>query len=154
MVFPMPVFVHSQVRRVVIQENVVRRVVQKLLALIGETNSEVSIDFVGDARMRHLNRGYRRKDKTTDVLAFASREAGGPRSLMLGDVVVSVPEAMRQAKVLGHSLNQELARLLIHGLLHLVGYDHELGEKEARRMKHKEEKLFTAFKPLPKLVKC
>ncbi|MDT7043396.1 rRNA maturation RNase YbeY [Candidatus Nitronereus thalassa] len=150
----MPVFVHSQVRRVVIQTAVVSRVVQKLLTLLGETASEVSIDFVGDARMRHLNRAYRRKDRTTDVLAFASREAGGPHSPMLGDVVVSVPAAMRQAKELGHALNQELARLLIHGLLHLVGYDHELGAKEAQRMRRKEEKLFAALKPLPKLVTC
>jgi probable rRNA maturation factor len=148
----MPVFVHSQVRRVLIREAVVGRVVLKLLSLVGESASEISINLVGDARMRHLNREYRQKDRTTDVLAFASREAGGPPSPILGDVVVSVPMAMRQAKSLGHSLNQELARLLIHGLLHLVGYDHERSDKEAQRMQRKEEKLFAALIPLPKLV--
>ena len=149
----MPVFVRSCVRSVVVREAVVGRVLQQLLALVGETTSEISIEFVGDARMRRLNRGYRQKDQTTDVLAFAYREAGGPATPMLGDVVVSVPTAKRQAESLGHSLNEELIRLLIHGLLHVVGYDHELGEKEAQRMRRKEEKLLEALKPLPKLVK-
>jgi len=146
------VFVHSRVRHVLIGEAVVRRVVQKLLASVGAPASEISIEFVGDTRMRRLNRDYREKDRTTDVLAFACREAGGPASPMLGDVVVSVPAAMRQAVSLEHSLNEELVRLLVHGLLHVVGYDHERGEKEARRMRGKAEKLFEAIKPLPKLV--
>ncbi len=149
----MPVFVHSRVRRVLIREAVVRRVVQELLVSIGEAESEISIEFVGDARMRRLNRDYRQKDQTTDVLAFASREAGCPASLMLGDVVVAVSMARRQAASLGHSLNEELIRLLIHGLLHVVGYDHERGDKEAQRMRRKEAKLFEALKSLPRLVK-
>ncbi len=149
----MPVFVRSCVRSVLVREAAVRRIVQKLLACVGEAASEISIEFVGGARMRRLNRDYRQKDRTTDVLAFACREAGGPASPMLGDVVVSVPTAMRQAVSLKHSLDEELVRLLIHGLLHVVGYDHECGEKEARRMRRKEEKLFEALKPLPKLVK-
>jgi len=148
-----PVFVHSRVRHVLIREAAVRRVVQKLLACVGEAESEISIEFVGNTRMRRLNRDFRQKDRTTDVLAFACREAGGPASPMLGDVVVSVPTAMGQAVALEYSLNEELVRLLIHGLLHLVGYDHELGEKEARRMRGKEEKLLAALKPLPRLVK-
>jgi rRNA maturation RNase YbeY len=149
----MPVFIHSRVRTVLIRETVVGQVLQQLLALVGETTSEISIEFVGDARMRRLNRDYRQKDQTTDVLAFACWEAGGPASPMLGDVVVSVPTAKRQAESLGHSLNEELIRLLIHGLLHVVGYDHELGEKEAQRMRRKENQLLAALKPLPRLVK-
>ena len=149
----MPVFIHSRVRTVLIRETVVGQVLQQLLALVGETTSEISIEFVGDARMRRLNRDYRQKDQTTDVLAFAGWEAGGPASPMLGDVVVSVPTAKRQAESLGHSLNEELIRLLIHGLLHVVGYDHELGEKEAQRMRRKENQLLAALKPLPRLVK-
>ena len=149
----MPVFIHSRVRTVLIREAVVGRVVQQLLALVGETTSEVSIEFVGDARMRRLNCDYRQKDQTTDVLAFACREAGGPATPMLGDVVVSVPTAKRQAESLVLSLNEELVRLLIHGLLHVLGYDHERSTKEAQRMRRKEEKLLEALKPLPKLVK-
>lgn len=148
----MPVFVHSRVRRVLIRESVVCRVVQELLDFVREADSEVSIEFIGDTRMRRLNRDYRRKDSTTDVLAFASREAGGPPSPILGDVVVSVPTAIRQAESIGHSLNEELVRLLIHGLLHLIGYDHERSEVEARKMKRKEEALWKHVSPIPKLV--
>lgn len=148
----MPVFVHSRVRRVLIREAVVCRIVQQLLASIGEAASEISIEFVGDVRMRRLNREYRKKDRTTDVLAFASREAGGPPSPLLGDVVVSVPTALRQADSLGHSLSEELIRLLIHGVLHLVGYDHERSEAEAQRMRRKEQALLAILKPFPKLA--
>jgi len=149
----MPVFVRSRVRRRQVREAVVSRIVQRLLALVGESGSELSIEFVGDTRMRRLNRDYRRQDRSTDVLAFASREAGGPPSSMLGDVVVSLPMAERQARTLGHSVHEELIRLLIHGVLHVIGYDHERGGKEAQRMKRKEERLFATFKPLPKVVK-
>jgi len=148
----MPVFVHSRVRSVLIREAAVRRVVQELLACVGEAASEISIEFVGDARMRRLNRDYRQKDRTTDVLAFACREAGGPATSMLGDVVVSVPTAKRQAVSLEHSLNEELVRLLIHGLLHVVGYDHERSEDDARKMRRKEQVLGKALMPLPSLV--
>lgn len=149
----MPVFVHSRIRRELVRETVVQRVIQWLLVSLGEAESEVSIEFVGDTRMRRLNREYRKKDRTTDVLAFASREAGGPPSPLLGDVVVSVPTARRQASSLGHSLNEELVRLLIHGVLHLVGYDHERSEAEARKMKQKEGRLLTYVSPIPKLVR-
>ena len=71
---------------------------------------------------------------------------------MLGDVVVSIPMARRQAKQLGHSLSEELARLLIHGVLHLTGYDHEKSKKEAKRMCSKEKELLKSLSPLPKIV--
>lgn len=148
----MPVFVHSLVRRVHIREAVVGRIVQRMLCMVGEESSEISIEFIGDARMRRLNRVYRQSDRTTDVLAFAAREAEGPSLSMLGDVVVSVPMAVRQAKSLGHSLSEELARLLIHGVLHVVGYDHERSYQDAQRMQRKEHRIFTAIKPFPKLV--
>ena len=78
---------------------------------------EVSIALVSDARMRALNRKYRGKDKTTDVLAFAQDEG-------LGDVVIATGVARRQAREAGHSYQAELRVLALHGLLHLLGYDH------------------------------
>ena len=72
---------------------------------------------------------------------------------MLGDVVVSIPMARRQAESFGHSLSEELTRLLIHGVLHLVGYDHERSEADARSMKKKEMVLWKRVSPIPKLVK-
>ena len=81
---------------------------------------EVSILFCGDRKMRSLNRRYRRKDRPTDVLAFPA-EADG----LLGDIVISLPYASRQAKRRGEPASREIDRLLLHGLLHLLGYDHE-----------------------------
>ncbi len=90
--------------------------------------------------MRTLNRQYRGKDVTTDVLSFSLRE--GPftqvQPHLLGDIVVSVPRAERQAGEAGISLAAEIDRLLVHGLVHLLGYDHERGAAEERRMKRKE----------------
>ncbi len=93
--------------------------------------------------MRTLNRAWRGKDKTTDVLSFPLREGGflHIQPEMLGDIVISIPVAARQAAGLGHSLTSELERLLIHGLVHLLGYDHEQGPSEARRMERKEQQL-------------
>ena len=93
--------------------------------------------------MRTLNRAWRNKDKPTDVLSFSLREG---RFLhiqpdMLGDIVISVPVAARQADEAGHSLAIELERLLVHGLVHLLGYDHEKGIREARGMERKERQL-------------
>ena len=92
---------------------------------------EVSVLFCGDARMRGLNRRYRGMDRSTDVLAFAP-DARPDRSF-LGDIVVSVPYAVRQARLRGESASREMDRLLVHGFLHLLGYDHETdnGEMEA-----------------------
>ena len=93
--------------------------------------------------MRTLNHAWRDKDSPTDVLSFPLREG---RFLhiqpdLLGDIVISVPIAERQAAEAGHSLSRELERLLVHGLVHLLGYDHEQGQKEARSMERKERQL-------------
>lgn len=93
--------------------------------------------------MRTLNRQYRGKDRTTDVLSFSLREGlfDNVQPNMLGDIVISVPTAVRQAFDAGLTLQQELERLLVHGLLHLVGYDHERGAAHARSMQMKERSL-------------
>lgn len=107
---------------------------------IGLPDAELSVLFVGDQAMRTLNRRYRGKDRTTDVLSFSLREGGFPsiQPDMLGDIVISVPVAARQARQEGHSISREIDRLLIHGLVHLLGYDHERGHREAQRMIRKE----------------
>ena len=99
--------------------------------------------FIGDRAMRTLNHTWRCKDSTTDVLAFPLREGRFPHIQpdMLGDIVISIPVAARQADEAGHALSAELEQLLIHGLLHLLGYDHEQGLPEARRMKRMEQRL-------------
>ena len=141
----MPVHMQSHVRCVTFDQARLERLARAILSDVGEASAEMGILFVGDQRMRGLNRRYRGKDRTTDVLAFAMREAFTPHASrltpdMLGDVVISVPTAWRQAKEAGRSLDEELAWLLVHGILHLCGYDHVRSEKEARRM-HRRERM-------------
>lgn len=96
--------------------------------------------------MRRLNRQYRGLDKTTDVLSFPLYEAGMLRpGDALGDIVISIPRAAAQAAAYGVSLRNELLRLLLHGLLHLIGYDHEKNTYQKRRMQRKEKELINAL---------
>jgi probable rRNA maturation factor len=88
---------------------------------------EVALRLCSDATIRELNRDYRAKDKPTDVLAFAQREAAAADHALLGDIVISVDTAKRQAK---HGLYAELLHLASHGLCHLLGYDHRDDEEE------------------------
>jgi rRNA maturation RNase YbeY len=123
-----------------------------ILSDVGQASAELGILFVGDQRMRGFNRRYRGKDRTTDVLAFAMREASHSSAGMLGDVVIAVPTAVRQAKQGQRSLDEELAVLLVHGILHLCGYDHERSEKEARRMHRRERMILRLLARFPKQV--
>ena len=92
----------------------------------------VTVAIVPDARVRALNRQYRRKDKSTDVLSFPSDERG-----YLGDVVIAAGVARRQARDAGHSLQTELRVLALHGLLHLLGYDHERDDGRMARLERR-----------------
>jgi len=92
----------------------------------------VTVAIVSDARVRALNRQYRRKDKATDVLSFPSDERG-----YLGDVVIAAGVASRQAREGGHTLATELRVLALHGLLHLLGYDHERDDGRMARLERR-----------------
>lgn len=148
----MAVYLRVRLIRVTVREATLRRLAERVLVAVGEAQSELSLDLVGDGRMRRLNRQYRKKDRTTDVLAFAMRESSSPVSALLGDVVISLPTARRQAKEGGRSLSEELAWLLVHGVLHLCGYDHERSTAEARRMKLREQRVLRTLEPVPTLV--
>ena len=145
----MPVHMQIQVRRVTFDQARLDRQARAILSDVGEASAELGILFVGDQRMRSLNRQYRGKDRTTDVLAFAMREAPHSSSSLLGDVVIAVPTAVRQAKEGQRSLDEELTILLVHGILHLCGYDHERSEKEARRMQRRERMILRSIGSLP-----
>jgi probable rRNA maturation factor len=123
--------------------DVVRKRLRTLLRNAGLPDAELSILFVGDRAMRTLNRTWRGKDRTTDVLSFSLREGMFPRVRpeLLGDIVISAPAAARQAREGGCSLGREIDRLLVHGLVHLLGYDHDRGPREDRRMRRKEREL-------------
>jgi probable rRNA maturation factor len=92
----------------------------------------MTVALVPDRRVRELNRRYRRKDRPTDVLSFPAGEPG-----QLGDVVISLGVARRQADAAGHALDTELRVLALHGLLHLLGYDHERDEGQMARLERR-----------------
>jgi probable rRNA maturation factor len=109
---------------------------------ISESVSHVSILITNDAAVQELNATYRGKDRPTDVLSFSQLEGENMISDSLGDIVVSLDTAVRQANEFHVTLSQELSRLLIHGLLHLFLYDHEnVPEEEAQRMFEKQEEI-------------
>ena len=119
-----------------------QRHARRLLARLRLRGAELSLLLVSDRRMHALNRRWRGRDRPTDVLAFAQGEGpGGAPDGLLGDVVISVDTARRQAAERGASLGREGDRLLVHGLLHLLGYDHERSAAEARRMARRERTL-------------
>lgn len=103
----------------------------------------MGVCLVGDRAMREVNRRHRAKDQTTDVLSFAAGGVPDPEgSRHLGDILISVPQAARQARERGHGLDRELRVLLLHGYLHLLGYDHERdGGKMLRLQRRLEEAL-------------
>jgi probable rRNA maturation factor len=114
-----------------------------VLSLLDLDGAELSILLTGDRQIHDLNLRYRGKDKPTDVLSFPQDDTepaeGVPR--VLGDVVISVETAERQAVEKGRSFERELTVLLIHGVLHLIGYDHEKGAKDAATMWAMEARL-------------
>ncbi len=105
--------------------------------------AELSVLIAGSTRVRGLNRSYRGIDHTTDVLSFplyaSWREFPKEGEFLLGDVVIDAGRASQQAHRYGLTVRQELQRLLVHGIVHLMGYDHERNAYQARKMKELEE---------------
>jgi probable rRNA maturation factor len=124
-----------------------RRRARLVLAALGEADSEVSIALVDDGAMAELNERWRGRSGPTDVLSFSlvEGEYAGHRRGLLGDVVIDVEQASRQADARGHGLDEEIARLLIHGTLHLLGFDHE-ERREAARMRRRERELWAKIR--------
>ena len=126
----------------------VNEVLAKAAEVYGlESHNEVSVVFANDQYIRELNRQYRGKDQSTDVLSFALNEGEEPEIIMdsgetavnlLGDIVISLETASRQAEEYNHGLEREIAYLTVHGMLHLLGYDHE-NELDKEEMRAEEE---------------
>jgi len=117
----------------------------RMLAALQLPRADLSVLLCDDATIHALNRDYRKKDKPTDVLAFAMREGDYAELAgdMLGDVIISLDTAARQARDKKHPLERELTMLLAHGLLHLLGYDHATRVEE-RRMTARTDALIAA----------
>jgi probable rRNA maturation factor len=120
----------------------VKDVADEVLRLLERENVELSLALVGNAEMRKLNAKYRGKDYVTDVLSFPAEDhLPGPVRL-LGDVVICIDKMRAQAKERGRSLQEEMTTLLIHGIVHLLGYDHERSARDARIMERLERKIY------------
>ncbi len=111
-----------------------------------DKDAEVSVSFVSNAEIKNLNKIYREKDSVTDVLSFPLTSQDGSveinqdtGAVLLGDVVISLETAVKQAASYGHSLEREVGFLTVHSMLHLLGYDHETSMLDQRIMREKEE---------------
>ena len=124
----------------------VRTCAERLLGLCGREKGELSILLVSDSRIAELNSTYRGKSKPTNVLAFAMQDGPDISDYdLLGDIVISVETAAREARITNISTHCRITELLIHGLLHLLGFDHEKSDQEAAAMKTEEEILLERF---------
>lgn len=122
-------------------EKLIEKVVKKTLEEKKITQEgEVSIALVDNSYIQQLNKEYRQKDCPTDVLSFPMDGLEGDEYLLLGDIIISLEKAEEQAKEYGHTLERELAFLTVHGMLHLLGYDH-LEEEEATLMEKEQENI-------------
>ena len=126
----------------------IKRKINKILKNLACSNAEISILFTSDEHIKELNKTYRKKNRPTDVLAFSQNEGDliGTNTNILGDVVVSTDTAKRQADERSHSVEKEIFILLIHGILHLLGFDHEKEKKDLKKMQSKEKELLTLIK--------
>lgn len=124
----------------------VRRCCHAVLEYEGHNDDfEVSVSFVNDEQIHELNKEHRNIDRSTDVLSFPLGEDGDfdmnheTGAYLLGDIVISLETAYRQAEIYGHSLEREIGFLTVHSMLHLLGYDHEESNLQDRIMREKEE---------------
>ncbi len=130
-----------------------RSIMETAFSLLGvKANYEVDVSLVDARTIQDINRDYRKVDRVTDVISFAFEDDDSPSSLilgevpkMLGEIFICVPRALEQAKEIGNSEERELSFLFVHGLLHLLGYDHMTPEDE-RIMFPLQEKILQAYK--------
>jgi probable rRNA maturation factor len=169
----MKILIKNHQRRRSLNKKKITGTARKILCILDQSAAELSIMFVGDKKMSELNALYRGIDRSTDVLAFPqisekweirnkkfNKDKGPARpcytshfllptsNVVLGDIVISVPRAESQAKIYGWGFHDEVSRLLIHGTLHLLGYDHEKTVYKAGKMRKKETELFNAIKKM------
>ena len=141
----MPVFINDEQREHSIDCVLVESQGESILLFLGCENRELSVLLANDRKIRTLNKQYRGQDRATDVLSFSQNdeeEESKPSYHLMGDVVISAVTAKRQAAEHGLTLEEEIVLLLIHGILHLLGFDHERSNEEACHMKQKTRELF------------
>ncbi len=141
----MKIWIKSRQRRISLSGKRLRALTEQILLKLKRPDVELGLVLLNDRQIRYLNGKYRGKDSPTDVLSFPLNNGAsfrGPLSppVLLGDVVISVETARRQAREKDQNLYEQVGRLLVHGILHLLGFDHEKA-RDARRMWRKEREL-------------
>jgi len=134
--------------KIKIDKRMIRSTVLKILKTLGCADKEICLSFIDDEKIKQLNKQYLGKDNATNVLSFSLLEGeyGNINPQILGDVIISVETAQRDALYGKLTLDQEINFLIIHGILHLLGYNHEnTTEKEKKIMQQKEKELFIAI---------
>lgn len=124
----------------VFKRDLKKKSLKVLKALGAPKDSELSVTFIDDLKMREFNRDYRNIDRTTDVLSFPQEE--GPGETLLGDILISVQTSLRNSKRYCVTHEEEIVKLLVHGILHLFGYDHKK-KKEREEMREKEKEILS-----------
>lgn len=119
-----------------------KKIAQKVLEIVEQGQAELSLVLVGNGEIRELNAKFRKRDYPTDVLSFPAGNELPEDVQLLGDVVISLEKARAQAKERRRTLNEEMVTLLIHGVVHLLGYDHERSSRDARTMERLEKKIY------------
>ena len=139
----MEVLINNRQNRHVISPKKIQQTVQVILSALDFPDGEISILLVDDPQIAILNQKYLDRRGPTNVIAFAMREGEFAHLTphLLGDVVISMDTAIREAQDAGLNQTRRFNELLVHGILHLFGYDHEKSEKEARRMEEKSREL-------------
>lgn len=136
------ILINKEVKSREITKKFLELSVAKILQELNLKNVEVSITLTDDKTIREINKQWRGKDKPTDVLSFPQEETIGYKYKLLGDVIISLPYAKKQAEDIGFTLKEEIIRLLIHGILHLLGYDHERSKEDEKIMFDLQDKIF------------
>jgi len=132
-------------------EKIAYSLADTLLFTLGLTE-QVGVRFIDDQEMERMNSLYRGIDKTTDVLSFSADESNFAGGDYLGDIAISLEKALVQARECGHRVEEEIAILMVHGVLHLLDYDHELGVYEAREMAELEMSILSGLQHNPLLA--
>lgn len=141
----MKIQISNNQKKIKIDRRKIRSTIIRLLKYLDCSDKEISFSFVDDKTIQQLNKQYRYKDKPTDVLSFSLGEGefGNINPDVLGDIVISVETAAANASKNSVSLKEEIDFLIIHGLLHLLGYNHENTTKEeTKKMQNKQNELF------------
>jgi probable rRNA maturation factor len=140
--------IENSQNKIKIDKRMIRGTVSKILKILSCADKEISLSFVDDEKIKQLNKQYLGKDNATNVLSFSLLEGeyGNINPQILGDIIISVETAQRDALYGKLTINQEIDFLIIHGILHLLGYNHEnTTEKETKKMRQKEKDLFNAI---------